>query len=95
MVSKCVIHASPAERALLIDEVCSQKDGRHNAVYTMMKDKFGSYVVQKMLHRAEPLQREIILQKVSGPFRHACGAQIAVISTDPADIIAEYNHRKY
>lgn len=64
MVEKCVTHASRAERALLIDEVCCQNDGPHSALYTMMKDQYANYVVQKMIDMAEPAQRKIIMHKV-------------------------------
>lgn len=66
VVEKCVTHASRAERALLIDEVCCQNDGPHSALYTMMKDQYANYVVQKMIDMAEPAQRKIIMHKVYG-----------------------------
>lgn len=59
-----MIHSSRAERALLIDEVCCQKDGPHSALYTMMKDQYANYVVQRMIDMAEPAQRKIIMHKV-------------------------------
>lgn len=64
VVEKCVIHSSRAERALLIDEVCCQKDGPHSALYTMMKDQYANYVVQRMIDMAEPGQRKIIMHKI-------------------------------
>lgn len=64
-MEKCVIHSSRSERALLIDEVCCQKDGPHSALYTMMKDQYANYVVQRMIDMAEPAQRKIIMHKVS------------------------------
>uniref|UniRef100_A0A8C3VWX6 Pumilio RNA binding family member 2 n=1 Tax=Catagonus wagneri TaxID=51154 RepID=A0A8C3VWX6_9CETA len=64
VVEKCVTHASRAERALLIDEVCCQNDGPHSALYTMMKDQYANYVVQKMIDTAEPAQRKIIMHKI-------------------------------
>ncbi|XP_006835320.1 PREDICTED: pumilio homolog 2 isoform X4 [Chrysochloris asiatica] len=64
VVEKCVTHASRAERALLIDEICCQNDGPHSALYTMMKDQYANYVVQKMIDMAEPAQRKIIMHKI-------------------------------
>uniref|UniRef100_A0A3B5BAU5 Pumilio RNA binding family member 2 n=1 Tax=Stegastes partitus TaxID=144197 RepID=A0A3B5BAU5_9TELE len=64
VVEKCVIHSSRSERALLIDEVCCQKDGPHSALYTMMKDQYANYVVQRMIDMAEPAQRKIIMHKI-------------------------------
>ncbi|KAL3200859.1 hypothetical protein MRX96_013125 [Rhipicephalus microplus] len=49
VVEKCVTHASRSERALLIEEVCAYVDGPHSALYTMMKDQYANYVVQKMI----------------------------------------------
>ncbi|XP_057242727.1 pumilio homolog 1, partial [Malurus melanocephalus] len=54
VVEKCVTHASRTERAMLIDEVCTMNDGPHSALYTMMKDQYANYVVQKMIDVAEP-----------------------------------------
>ncbi|KAG5855877.1 hypothetical protein ANANG_G00001400 [Anguilla anguilla] len=64
VVEKCVTHSSRAERALLIDEVCSPNDGPHSALYTMMKDQYANYVVQKMIDIAEPTQRKIVMHKI-------------------------------
>lgn len=65
-----MIHSSRAERALLIDEVCCQKDGPHSALYTMMKDQYANYVVQRMIDMAEPAQRKIIMHKVDEHSSH-------------------------
>uniref|UniRef100_A0AAZ3PSQ4 Pumilio homolog 1 n=1 Tax=Oncorhynchus tshawytscha TaxID=74940 RepID=A0AAZ3PSQ4_ONCTS len=64
VVEKCVSHASRAERAVLIDEVCSLTEGPHSALYTMMKDQYANYVVQKMIDVAEPTQRKIVMHKI-------------------------------
>ena len=64
VVEKCVTHASRAERAVLIDEVCVLTEGPHSALYTMMKDQYANYVVQRMIDMAEPAQRKIIMHKV-------------------------------
>lgn len=68
MVEKCVTHSLRAERAMLIDEVCSMADGPHSALYTMMKDQYANYVVQKMIDVAEPTQRKIVMHKVNIKF---------------------------
>uniref|UniRef100_A0A8B9V0S6 Pumilio homolog 1 n=2 Tax=Anatinae TaxID=2068716 RepID=A0A8B9V0S6_9AVES len=64
VVEKCVTHASRTERAMLIDEVCTMNDGPHSALYTMMKDQYANYVVQKMIDVAEPSQRKIVMHKI-------------------------------
>jgi len=40
--------------------VCSAQ----SALYTMMKDQFANYVVQKMIDIADPPQRKMLLQKI-------------------------------
>jgi len=64
VVEKCVAHASRAEKAMLIDEVCSVSDGPHSILYTMMKDQFANYVIQKMIDVAEHTQRKILMHKI-------------------------------
>ncbi|XP_060066830.1 pumilio homolog 1-like [Ylistrum balloti] len=61
VVEKCVSHSSRSEKAMLIEEVCSMNDG---ALYSMMKDQFANYVVQKMIDVAEPTQRKILMHKI-------------------------------
>ncbi|XP_041360530.1 pumilio homolog 1-like isoform X2 [Gigantopelta aegis] len=61
VVEKCVSHSSRAEKAMLIEEICSVNDG---ALYTMMKDQFANYVVQKMIDVAEPPQRKVLMHKI-------------------------------
>lgn len=79
MVEKCVTHASRAERAVLIDEVCSLTEGPHSALYTMMKDQYANYVVQKMIDVAEPTQRKIVMHKVGKGARGARGARGVIV----------------
>jgi len=64
VVEKCITHATRAERAVLIEEVCSYSDGPNSSLQTMMKDQFANYVVQKMIDVAEPAQRKILMHKI-------------------------------
>ncbi|KAI1288090.1 Pumilio -like protein 2 [Halotydeus destructor] len=67
VVEKCVCYASRAERAFLIDEVCAyggDGNGSHSALYTMMKDQYANYVVQKMIEVAEAPQRKSLIQRI-------------------------------
>uniref|UniRef100_S4RRG2 Pumilio RNA-binding family member 2 n=1 Tax=Petromyzon marinus TaxID=7757 RepID=S4RRG2_PETMA len=64
VIEKCITHTSRAERALLIEEVCTMTDGPHTALYSMMKDQYANYVVQKMIDMAEPTQRKILMHKI-------------------------------
>ncbi|KAF3833829.1 hypothetical protein F7725_025033 [Dissostichus mawsoni] len=42
----------------------SLTEGPHSALYTMMKDQYANYVVQKMIDVAEPTQRKIVMHKI-------------------------------
>ncbi|KAL5014836.1 hypothetical protein ScPMuIL_009106 [Solemya velum] len=64
VVEKCVSHSSRQERAMLIEEVCAMSDGPYSALYTMMKDQFANYVVQKMIDIAETPQRKMLMHKI-------------------------------
>ncbi|XP_049854592.1 pumilio homolog 2-like isoform X15 [Schistocerca gregaria] len=61
VVEKCVTHATRAERAVLIEEVCSFNE---NALHVMMKDQYANYVVQKMIDVSEPAQRKVLMHKI-------------------------------
>jgi len=64
VVEKCVTYANRQERAFLIDEVCSGTDSANCSLYTMMKDQYANYVVQKMIDVAEPAQRKTLMHKI-------------------------------
>jgi len=65
VVEKCVQNASRADRAVLIDEVCTaNSDSPTSPLHIMMKDQYANYVVQKMIDVAEPSQRKILMHKI-------------------------------
>lgn len=35
-----------------------------NALYTMMKDQYANYVIQKMIEVAEPAQRKLLITRI-------------------------------
>ena len=61
VVEKCVAHSGRAERAMLIEEVCSLNDG---ALFSMMKDQFANYVIQKMIEVSDVQQRKALINKI-------------------------------
>jgi len=64
VVEKCVTYANRQERAFLIEEVCAGTDSANCSLYTMMKDQYANYVVQKMIDVAEPAQRKTLMHKI-------------------------------
>lgn len=65
VVEKCVQNATRAERAVLIEEVCTaNSDSPTSPLHIMMKDQYANYVVQKMIDVAETSQRKILMHKI-------------------------------
>lgn len=67
VVEKCVTHASRSERIALIEEVCAKDSNfsdSSSTLYTMMKDQYANYVVQKMVETAEPVQKKLLVSRI-------------------------------
>lgn len=64
VVEKCVSHSSAPERRSLIDEVLQMNESSHNGLYTMMKDQYANYVIQKMIDVADSSQKKLLVQKI-------------------------------
>jgi len=54
---------------MLIEEICSGVD-INCSLFSMMKDQYANYVVQKMIDVADPAQRRMLMQKIK-PHIHA------------------------
>ncbi|UXI23142.1 hypothetical protein NH340_JMT09085 [Sarcoptes scabiei] len=61
VVERCITQAMRSERSMLIEEVCNYPE---SALYTMMKDQYANYVVQKMIEVAESQQRKLLLVRI-------------------------------
>lgn len=48
----------------LINEIISKNDNMHDSLITLVKDKFGNYVVQKMIEYSDNDQKDRIIQKI-------------------------------
>jgi hypothetical protein len=64
VVEKCVTFGSPKDRQEILDEVLSTKADGTIALYTMMKDQFANYVVQKLLDVSNESQRILLVTKI-------------------------------
>ncbi|KAJ3273912.1 mRNA binding protein puf3 [Terramyces sp. JEL0728] len=64
VVEKCVSYGSPQDRQEIIDEVIHTKQDGTTPLYTMMKDQFANYVVQKLLDVATENQKLILVTKI-------------------------------
>ena len=64
VVEKCVAYGSPQDRKEILEEVITTKPDGTTALYTMMKDQFANYVVQKLLDVSTDQQRIILVTKI-------------------------------
>ena len=49
VIEKCLHYATDEQKANLINELLSKDDNVHDSLISLVKDKFGNYVVQKMI----------------------------------------------
>lgn len=64
VVEKCVSFGSAQDRQEILREVITTKADGTTALYTMMKDQFANYVVQKLLDVATEAQRIELVTKI-------------------------------
>lgn len=64
VVEKCVSFGSSADRQEIFDEVITTKADGTTPLYTMMKDQFANYVVQKLLDLSSEPQRILLVTKI-------------------------------
>lgn len=60
VVEKCVFFSSRENRSKLIAEVCRNP----NDIFTMMKDQFANYVIQKMVDVADVEEQRILISEI-------------------------------
>lgn len=64
MIEKCLSHGTLEQRKDIIDQIISKDDMVHDSLLAMVKDKFGNYVVQKMIEYASPDIKENIVKRI-------------------------------
>ena len=67
VIERCLHFGSKIEKGQLIDEVLEKNEKMYNSIISLVKDKFGNYVVQKMMEYSDEEKRKqiiIIFKKV-------------------------------
>lgn len=65
VVEKCICHGSYSQRQMIVTFVLTTlREGDEVPLFTMMKDQYANYVVQKMLEIVEPDLKEQLLIKL-------------------------------
>ena len=64
MIEKCLSHGNHSQRKEIIDEIISKDDLINDSLLAMVKDKYGNYVVQKMIEAADSKTKENIIKRI-------------------------------
>lgn len=64
VIEKALQCATPDERALLVEAICGQQNDPHPPLLVMMRDRFGNYIVQRVIALAQLPQRDMLFWKL-------------------------------
>lgn len=64
VIEKALTYGSEQQRTELIEEIISKDDQTHDSLLSMVKDKFGNYVVQKMIEFSNQTTKENIIKRI-------------------------------
>ena len=63
-VEKCLAYGNTSQRKEIIEEIISKDDQINDSLLAMVKDKYGNYVVQKMIEVADGRTKENIIKRI-------------------------------
>ena len=63
-MEKCLAFGNSSQRKDIIDEIISKDDQTNDSLLAMVKDKYGNYVVQKMIEVADSKTKENIVKRI-------------------------------
>lgn len=63
-VEKCLAYGNASQRKEIIEEIISKDDQTNDSLLAMVKDKYGNYVVQKMIEVADNKIKENIIKRI-------------------------------
>ena len=64
MIEKCLTYGTDGKRKEIIDEIITKDDLINDSLLAMVKDKYGNYVVQKMIEVADNKTKENIVKRI-------------------------------
>ena len=64
MVEKTLTLGSDEQRKNIIKEILELDDEKKDAIFTLTKDKFGNYVVQKMIEYSDESTKKDIVNRI-------------------------------
>jgi pumilio RNA-binding family len=63
VVEKCLSLGNNSQRKEIVDEILNRED--NDSLLAMVRDKYGNYVVQKMIEHSDQKTKECIIKKIS------------------------------
>jgi len=64
VIEKCLGHGSSQQKKEIIEEIILKDDVTSDSLLAMVKDKYGNYVVQKMIEAADNKTKENIIKRI-------------------------------
>lgn len=64
MIEKCLAHGNSTQKRQIIEEIITKDEKTNDSLLAMVKDKYGNYVVQKMIEAADTKTKELIIKRI-------------------------------
>jgi hypothetical protein len=64
VIEKCLAHGNAGQKKYIVDEIISKDEKTNDCLLAMVKDKYGNYVVQKMIEAADTKTKELIIKRI-------------------------------
>ena len=65
VVEKCLSLGNKFQTQRIVNEIIEQDNKTNNALLTLVKDKYGNYVIQKMIEVADMESKEILVKRIT------------------------------
>jgi hypothetical protein len=64
IIERCLYFGTNEQKNDLIDEVLKKEDNSNKSIISLVKDKYGNYVVQKMIENSNNAKKDEIIKKI-------------------------------
>ena len=64
IIERCLYFGTNEQKNNLIDEVLKKEDNSNKSIISLVKDKYGNYVVQKMIENSDNAKKDEIIKKI-------------------------------
>ena len=64
VIEKCLYNGTEEQKTEMINELLNKEDNVHDSLISLVKDKFGNYVVQKIIEYAPEKSRILMVERI-------------------------------